>query len=501
MERIGLAGLSIRAKLLVIVMITTGLALLLAGVALVTYDIHNYRKQQTASLTAQADMLGAISSAALAFDDTKAAQEYLSTLRVKPSISQAILFGPTGKVFAAYYRDGATAQRLATAEVEGARMEGDDLLVTRRVNQGREVLGSVLLRANLNQRARLLSYAGLVLLLSIAAMSLALLLLGRLQRLISQPILEVAAVARGVVDRQDYTPRVAKRGGDEVGVLVDAFNEMLARIQRRESELQDTNAALQSEIGDHKAAREEVAALNQSLELRVTERTVELEALNRELESFSYSVSHDLRAPLRSIDGFTALLEKSYADRFDDQGKGYLNRVRFATQRMGHLIDDLLTLSRTARSVMVRRHVDLSGQAEAIVHDLREGTPERQVEVNITPGMEVQADSELMRTVLENLLGNAWKFTAKKPNPRIEFGWYQEPDSRVYFVKDNGAGFDMKYVDKIFGAFQRLHASSEFEGTGVGLASVQRILRRHGGDVWCEGEVDQGAAIYFTLPS
>lgn len=233
----------------------------------------------------------------------------------------------------------------------------------------------------------------------------------------------------------------------------------------------------------------------------MAERTIELESLNRELESFSYSVSHDLRAPLRSIDGFTALLQKGYEDHFDDQGKGYMGRVRAATQRMGQLIDDLLSLSRTARSVMVRRNVNLSELAEAILQDLSDGAPARRVVASITPDMEVQADRELMRTVLENLLGNAWKFTAKKEESHIEFGCCRDQDPVVYFVKDDGAGFDMKYVDKVFGAFQRLHASSEFEGTGVGLASVQRILRRHGGDVWCEGEVDRGAIFYFTLPN
>ena len=496
------AGLSIRAKLLGIVMVTACTALLLAGLALVAYDAQAYKRQQVEGLTAQADMLGAVSGAALAFDDAKAAREYLSTLRVKSNIRQAILYGPSGGVFAAYHRAGTGAPAPVSAGAEGSRMEDGDLIVTRRIRQGREIVGSVLLRASLNRRARLFSYAGLVLLLSAGAMSLALLLLGRLQSLFSQPILEVAAVARGVVDRQDYSPRVARRGGgDEVGVLVDAFNGMLDRIQQREAELRAANSALQAEIEEHRIAREEVSALNQGLELRVAERTVELESLNRELESFSYSVSHDLRAPLRSIDGFTALLEKASSDRLDGQSKGYMNKIRSATQRMGHLIDDLLTLSRTARSVMARRQVDLSRLAGAIVHDLREGAPERRVEIAIAPDVQAHADGDLMRTVLENLLGNAWKFTAKKSAARIEFGWSPSLDPPVYFVKDNGAGFDMKYVDKLFGAFQRLHAPSEFEGTGVGLANVQRIIHRHGGEVWCEGEVDQGAVFYFTLPN
>lgn len=482
-------------------MATTCLALLLAGLALVAYDSYSFKQQQKSELIAQADMIGAISSAALVFDDGKAANEYLATLKVRPRVRLATLYRPDGRVFAAFQRDVSPSSTLPSMESEGSRVEGDDLLVFRKVWQGSELLGTVHLRANLNLRTRVLSYTGLVLLLSLVALGLALLLSGRFQALIAQPLLEVAEVAKGVVERQDYSPRVTPRTDDEVGVLVVAFNEMLNQIQQREAELQEANIALQAEIREHRVARDEVAALNQSLERRVAERTAELETLNKELESFSYSVSHDLRAPLRSIDGFTAILQKNLADQLDEQGKGYMTRVRAATQRMGHLIDDLLSLSRTARSGMVRREIDLSHLAESILHDLQEGAPERIVKTTVASGMVVHADTELMRAVLENLLGNAWKFTAKKADARIDVGVKQEAGDTVYFVQDNGAGFDMKYVEKLFGAFQRLHATTDFEGTGVGLANVQRIIHRHGGKVWCEGEVDRGATFYFTIPN
>lgn len=225
----------------------------------------------------------------------------------------------------------------------------------------------------------------------------------------------------------------------------------------------------------------------------------ELEATNRELESFSYSVSHDLRAPLRSIDGFSQILLEDYADSLDEDGADYLGRVRAASQRMGNLIDDLLTLSRTARASLRRERVNLGEIAGGVASELRRSDPERDVEFVINGEVRASGDPRLLRVALENLLGNAWKFTARTPGTRIEFGSEWHDGRLAYFVRDNGAGFDMSYAGKLFGAFQRLHSPEEFEGTGIGLATVQRVIRRHGGDVWAEGEVGRGATFYFTL--
>jgi signal transduction histidine kinase len=248
-----------------------------------------------------------------------------------------------------------------------------------------------------------------------------------------------------------------------------------------------------------KAHQEEIERLNLDLERRVKERTAELEAANKELESFCYSVSHDLRTPLRAIDGFSMILQESYGDKLDAQAHNYLERVRAATQRMGHLIDDLLKLSRIARSEMSMTTVDLSELACTIAKDLQETAPERKVMFSIAPEMVVLADANLMRVVLENLLDNAWKFSEKRAEARIEVGSTTNAGETAYFVRDNGAGFDMKYADKLFGAFQRLHSVTAFDGTGVGLANVQRIIHRHGGRVWAEAAMDQGATFYFTL--
>ncbi|MBQ12426.1 MAG: PAS domain-containing sensor histidine kinase [Planctomyces sp.] len=232
-----------------------------------------------------------------------------------------------------------------------------------------------------------------------------------------------------------------------------------------------------------------------------TQHAVALEAANKELEAFSYSVSHDLRAPLRSINGFSQALMDDCADELGETGLAYLRRVRASSERMAELIDDLLQLSRITRSEMKREDVDLSRIAASAAADIQAAQPERQVKFKIIPDLANQGDERLLRVVLENLLSNSWKFTAKQPQGEIKFGVEECGGVPAYYVRDNGAGFDMAYTSKLFGAFQRLHAASEFEGTGVGLAIVQRVIHRHGGRIWAEGAVGEGATFYFTLQS
>lgn len=236
-------------------------------------------------------------------------------------------------------------------------------------------------------------------------------------------------------------------------------------------------------------------------EQEILHRSAELEAANKELEAFCYSVSHDLRAPLRGIDGFSQALLEDYSSQLDDQAKSYLSRVRAATQRMGVLIDDLLNLSRITRAELSREPVNLTELAKSVAADLRRTQPERGADFVIAPDLRAVGDSRLLHIALENLLGNAWKFSSRKERARIEFGCTQNNGSSAFFVRDNGAGFDSAYADRLFGVFQRLHSLTDFPGTGVGLASVQRIILRHGGRVWAEGAPDKGATFYFTLGS
>jgi len=285
-------------------------------------------------------------------------------------------------------------------------------------------------------------------------------------------------VLRAMMAVHQTTPRDWKPA--EISIVEDVVERCWATIERR-------------------AAEEKIYHLNAELEQRVSERTAELAAVNQELESFSYSVSHDLRAPLRHINGFSLALLEDYSDKLDDTGKVYLTQVREASQEMAVLIDDVLKLARVTRAGMNREDVNLSELADEIVAELRKSEPDRTVTVKIEQGLVAIGDKRLLEIALTNLLGNAWKFTSKQAEPEIEFGREQTEKGSAYFVRDNGAGFDMAYVDKLFGAFQRLHSSNDFEGTGIGLATVQRVINRHGGRVWADAQVGKGATFYFTL--
>jgi signal transduction histidine kinase len=292
-------------------------------------------------------------------------------------------------------------------------------------------------------------------------------LLGSLLMLrVTRPLTQLRDAARKLAAGESGY-RVRLNQNNEIGELGREFNRMADALSEKERQLHN--------------------------------RAVQLEQSNKELEAFAYSVSHDLRAPLRSIDGFSQVLLEDYNDKLDASGKNYLQRVRAAAQRMGELIDDLLVLSRVTRYEMKHEKVDLSALAREVTDELQKAQPERKVTSIIAGSLTANGDTNLLRIATTNLLDNAWKFTGKHPDARIEFGAIQKDGETVYFVRDDGVGFDMKYADKLFTPFQRLHTASEFPGTGIGLAIVQRIVHRHGGKIWVESKIEKGTTVYFTL--
>ena len=302
--------------------------------------------------------------------------------------------------------------------------------------------------------------------------------------IVSKPIVELTKVAHGI-NEGDLTHRADIRSKDEVGELASTFNSMTDNLILTQHDLENSNRELQGH--------------REHLEEMVSVRTQELQTTIDELESFSYSVSHDLRTPLRAIDGYSFMLRENYEHLLDDEGKSSFQRIRLAAQRMGALIDDLLKLSRINRSEIVCEKIDLSAKVKSAISRIDGIEAHREVEFIVQPDLFVSGDDALMDVVVSNLIDNAWKYTGKKASARIEFGAMAKDGQKVYFVRDNGIGFDMQYSNKLFGAFQRLVGTDEYPGTGIGLATVARVIQRHGGRIWAEGEPGRGATFYFTV--
>lgn len=477
---------SIGDKLMRVTLVVSGVALLLAYVSFLAYDLYSLRQELVTSLATEATIVGSNSVSALTFDDRQAAENTLAPLRNSPQIRAAIIVRQDGTEFARYLRTSSTQFQprnvLAPKESQHYWIEGGDILLGSRIQFEGRPLGAVYLLAETSDVARRAERFGLISAgMLLICFAIALLSTSTIRHLVSDPLTELARTAQIVTREKDYSVRAKlPPTSDELSFLVQSFNEMLGQIQARDRALEATRS---------------------QLEQRVEERTAELSATNKELEAFSYSVAHDLRGPLQQINNIGFLLQHSRNESLDSETRVLVQRLLEGSKRMSLLIDDLLNLSRASSHPLHRTAIDLSHIAETITTRLQAENQGRHVNVKIARGAQVFADEGLMEVVLENLLGNAWKYTSKMESGEIEFGFTEEDQSgTVYLVRDNGAGFNPRYADRLFRPFQRLHSQSEFSGTGVGLATAYRIITRHGGKIWARGNIGQGATFYFTLP-
>jgi signal transduction histidine kinase len=483
---------SIGQKLTWMNMLVSGAALLLACAAFAAYELTDFRLTMVRNLSIQAQIVGANSASALVFNDPDSAQSTLSALKAAPNILAAGIYTANGGPLATYARNRQSAvsplRPLPAGETEAHWFEANELILVRAIEFQGKTIGTVSIQSDLVEiRDRLLRYAGIVTVVLLVSLLAAFALSSIFQKATARPIAALAETARIVSREKKYSIRApAPSSKDEIAVLIEAFNEMLGQIQERDTALQ--------------AARND-------LELRVARRTGELQAVNRELESFTYSVAHDLRAPLRHIQGFSDALMEECAQELNTASRGYLNRIVESTRRMDQLINDLLGLAHLGRQELHLQAADLNAVMRDVIRDLTPEMAGRHIEWRIGKLPTVDCDPGLIKQVLYNLLSNAIKYTRTRDPAVIEAGQMtpeaqlNQEDQEAVFIRDNGVGFNMKYAHKLFGVFERLHRREDFEGTGVGLATVQRIIHKHGGRIWAEAEVDKGATFYFTLPS
>ena len=480
-------NLPLKNRLLIIVMAVSISGILIMSSFLIAYDRHTAKDSMVREMSVLARIIAERSTAALSFNDPRLARDNLHALGAQPIVRLACIYNRAEKIFAVYPdRDASIEKCPPRVGKHGYEFNNNILLITEPVLLDDKLIGALFIELSLdNINTRFIELLRVIFYISLFTAFVILILANWLQKPITRPLLHLTDIARKISKAKDYSVRAQKQSDDEVGLLVDAFNDMLDQVALREQE--------------RDKAEGELLAHREHLEELVSERTEDLRKANKELEAFSYSVSHDLRSPLRSIQGFSQIIENEYSDSLNDTCKDYFKRIRASSERMAGIIDDLLNLSRLSRKEMSFQQVNLSEIATEICQNYEKNYQDRSVTFNIEEGLVAIADSHLIRIALENLFGNAWKYTAKVKNPVISFGKKVREGKTYFFVNDNGAGFEMDYVNKIFQPFQRLHKQEEFEGSGIGLAIVTRIIERHGGTIEAVGEVDNGATLYFTL--
>ena len=468
----------IRQKLMTMILVTSGVVLLLTCATFIGYELLTYRTAAIRQLATLGEIIAAESTGAVAFDNQHDATEILAALKAERHIVAACLYDKKGRVFSRYPGDAPNRVFPPAPLADGYRFVDGYLVGFTPLVQvkGSERFGTLYLSSDMEAMyERLRLYGGIALLVVLLASLVAYALSRMLQRQISHPIFALVETAKAVSNRRDYSVRATKHGEDELGVLTDAFNHMLAQIQEQ----------------------------NEFLEKRVRERTAELESANGELEAFCSSAAHDLRTPLRVITGFADLLLDPRGDIPPADAQRFIKMIRDGSGQMSELIHDLLAFSRLGRRELLRQQVDLFQLCGDAYKDLENERGTRVVDLRLHPLPPADGDPALLRLVFVNLLSNALKYTRPRDVAVIEVGVAENKDEHtpVYFVRDNGVGFDMQDATKLFGVFQRLHHAHEFEGTGVGLATVRRIIDRHGGRIWAEAVPDAGATFYFTLTS
>ncbi|MBI1889680.1 MAG: HAMP domain-containing protein [Burkholderiales bacterium] len=472
---------------MLLLLVSSAASLLLAMIAIVVYDSYDYAGQRALDLETQAQILGKTSIAALSFNDVAAGSEYLEALRAKPTIVVGAIYTADEKLFAGYSKDR-RHHVFPPPEPPGFRFEGGDVLLFHTIENNGEKLGSVYLRADLQRLSRAISYAGIVVLVMAAALAAGVKISARLQGTISAPLMEIARVAQAVIEKKDYALRAKKISDDEIGQLAEAFNLMLSYIQERDARLLAANRSLQAEIDERRQAQE---ALKHNMQ--------ELARSNAELEQFAYVSSHDLQEPLRMVASYTQLLEKRYAERFDEKGLTYLHYIVDGARRMQQLIDDLLMFSRVGTRGKELRPISAREPFSAALQNLKAAIQESRASITGNDLPQVMGDITQLTQLFQNLISNAIKFTKQGMTPQIHIQVTDQNEFWLFAVKDNGIGIDHDHFERIFVIFQRLHGRTEYPGSGIGLAICKKIIERHGGRIWVESQPDKGSTFYFTL--
>lgn len=481
--------MSLRTKLAVLIMSVSLLGLALAFIMVTLADMRAMRDSLRREAALSAKLAAEYCVEPLALGYAEETGEALKKIGALEDIAYAAVYDAEGRLFAFYKRGGGSGPP-PPGVIPTERNESPfsrliamrEPMVYKGRGYGTLYLGVSTIHLYRTMAARLAALAGIGLALTL----LTLLFAYKAQRVVSGPMMKLTELARDVALRGDYSVRTGIELKDEIGTLASGMDAMLEKLESRGRERDAAEAALMR--------------ANAGMEQAVAERTAELKSANEELEAFTYSASHDLRAPLRRIDGFAAILEEDHSAALPEDARKAISSIRAGCRQMGGVIDSLLRLSKLTRQAISRARLDLSSMAEETAAGFRDAEPGRTVAFSAAKGLSARGDRTLIGEVLENLIGNAWKFTRRTADAKVEFGSAEKGGETVFFVRDNGAGFDMRYAGNLFRPFQRLHPSSDFPGTGIGLVTCRRIIERHGGRIWAEGEPGRGAVFYFTLP-